>query len=467
MPTRTIKNHTTETITKNLMKKILYLSLLLIPLFNQAQIISTSDAAVLFSGDEHYGTARFEALSGAFGALGGDMSATEINPAGLGIFLNNESALSLAYRETKINTSFYNNTIKNSDQYLNFSQAGGVLVFNINDNSNWRHVALGFNYSIVNDFSNSFIMEGNSGIPDFLEDPFLNSDSNNSNDVFYNQVDGQSFINITSGINDKFTFSLAANYNDKLFYGFSISTYNLDYNQIADLAESNHDGFGNTLDASLIQSLFTTGTGFSVGFGIISKPIDAVRMGIAYRSPIWYNLTDIYTDDLQINVSNNADAFTDVTDGIFDYKLSTPSTLTGSFAYLFGKAGLVSIDYTYKDYQNTKLRPTAVFMTENQDLATNLRGASQLKIGTEWRFDLMSIRGGYSYEQSPYNNSLSSENLTGYSLGLGYYIGKRSKLDFAYTNTKHSQPYAFLQASDAGNLDIENSRITATLVIGF
>lgn len=449
------------------MKKLLYSSFLLISFFTQAQIISTTDAAVLFSGDEHYGTARFEALSGAFGALGGDMSASEINPAGLGIFLNNESTLTLAYRKTKINTSFYNNTIKNSDQYLNFSQAGGVFVFNIDDNSDWRHVAMGFNYAIINDFSNSFIMEGNSGIPDFLDDPFLNSDSNNSNDVFYNQVDRQSFINTTSGLNDKFSFSIAADYNDKLYYGFSISTYNLDYTQVADLAESNHNNTGNTLDASLIQNLYTTGSGFSIGMGIISKPVDAIRLGLSFRSPIWYSLTDVYSNDLQIDVSNNADVFSDYTDGVYDYKLSTPSTLTGSFAYLFGKTGLVSIDYTYKDYQNTKLRPSAVFMTENQDLAANLRGTSQLRIGTEWRFDLVSIRGGYSYEQNPYNNGLKSEDLTGYSLGLGYYIGKRSKLDFAYSNTKHNQPYAFLQASDAGNLNIENSRITATLVIGF
>lgn len=449
------------------MKKILFFSSLFISFISQAQIISSTDAAVLFSGDEHYGTARFEALSGAFGALGGDLSAAEINPASLGIFLNNESALTLSLRKTKINTSFYNNSLKNNDQFFNFSQAGGVLTFKINDKSNWRRVALGFNYAIVNDFSNSFIMEGNSGTPDFLEDPYLNYDSNNSNDIFYDHVDGQSFINTTQGLNDKFSFNIAADYNDKLYYGFSMTTYSLNYTQIADLAESNNDGSGNSLDASLIQTLQTSGSGFSIGMGIIARPANAIRLGLSYRSPIWYALTDIYSDDLQINVSNNANAFSDVTDGIFDYKLTTPSTLTGSFAVLFGKAGFLSLDYTYKDYQNIKLRPTASYITENQEMSNNLRGTSQLRIGTEWRFDMVSIRGGYSYEQNPYNDSLKSEDLTGYSFGLGFYIGNRSKLDFAYTNTKQTQPYAFLQASDAGNLNIDNNRITATVVIGF
>jgi len=449
------------------MKRVLFSLVLLFSISIQAQIISSTDAAVLFSGNEHYGTARFEALGGAFGALGGNMSAGDINPAGLGIFLNNQFSVSLGYRKTNINTSFFGNNLSNNDEFLNVSQAGGALVFKVNNNSNWRHVTLGFNYSLINDFSNSFIMEGNSGTPDFLDDPFLNQDNDPTNDIFYNNVVGQSFINTTGGLNDKFTFSVAADYNDKLYYGLSLSTYNLDYNQIADLAESNNDGLGNTLDASLIQTLQTSGSGFSFNLGIIAKPINEVRLGVSYQSPIWYNLTDLYSDDLLIDVSNNATAFTDVTNGVFDYRVKTPSTITGSFAYLFGKMGLISFDYTYKDYQNTKLRPSADFVTENQDLSNGLKGTSQYRIGTEWRFEMLSIRGGYLYEQNPYKGSLSGDNLTGYSFGLGFDLGNLTKLDVAYTNTKQDQPYKFLQASGPGNLKIENNRITATLVVGF
>ena len=447
-------------------KTFLFLSLFL-TLTIQAQIISSTDAAVLFSNDDHYGTARFEALGGAFGALGGDMSSAEINPAGIAVFLENQSNMSLAYRKTKINTSFYGNTLNNNDQFINFSQAGGVLVFNLSDDETWQKVALGFNYSIVNDYNNSFIMEGNSGTPDFLDDPFLNSDSDNTNDVFYNNVDGQSFINATSGLNDKFTFSIGAQYNDKMYYGLSVSTYNMDFAQTANLEEYNNDGNGNTLDASLIQTLQTTGTGFSFGFGLIAKPVNSIRLGLSYHSPIWYDLTDFYSDDLQIDVSNDSELFSDVTDGAFDYKVTTPSVLNASLAFIFGSNGLLSIDYAYKDYQNTKLRPSAVFATENQELSINLRGTSQYRVGAEWRLEMVSLRGGYFKEQNPYKNSPSSDDVTGYSFGLGFDLGNRSKIDFAYTNTSYNQPYAFLQASAPGNLAIENQRITATVVIGF
>ncbi len=88
------------------MKKTLLYSLLFVTFSIHSQIISSTDAAVIFSGDAHYGTARFEALSGAFGALGGDMSAAEINPAGLAIFLENQSSMSLGYRKQILTPHF-------------------------------------------------------------------------------------------------------------------------------------------------------------------------------------------------------------------------------------------------------------------------------------------------------------------------------------------------------------------------
>src|SRR5690606_6949685 len=46
---------------------------------NEADVLRYSSQYVL-------GTARFSGLGGAMGALGGDMSATHINPAGIGLY---------------------------------------------------------------------------------------------------------------------------------------------------------------------------------------------------------------------------------------------------------------------------------------------------------------------------------------------------------------------------------------------
>ena len=46
----------------------------------------TTADIVRFSQSTNFGTARSTAMSGAFGALGGDLSTFSTNPAGIGVF---------------------------------------------------------------------------------------------------------------------------------------------------------------------------------------------------------------------------------------------------------------------------------------------------------------------------------------------------------------------------------------------
>jgi len=49
-----------------------------------------------FSIENPIGTARFESMGGAFGALGGDLSSININPAGSAVFNDNEYGFTIA-----------------------------------------------------------------------------------------------------------------------------------------------------------------------------------------------------------------------------------------------------------------------------------------------------------------------------------------------------------------------------------
>ena len=51
--------------------------------------------ALLLSGENSQGTARFESMGGAFGALGGDLSSININPAGSSVYNDNEYGITL------------------------------------------------------------------------------------------------------------------------------------------------------------------------------------------------------------------------------------------------------------------------------------------------------------------------------------------------------------------------------------
>lgn len=462
------------------MKKLLITAIFIATTFvGYSQASGYQDLGVLFSKDDQTGTARFMGMSGAFGAVGGDISAININPAGIGIFATSMFSGSFNSRDTEIATSYYGNTNKTKDDYFNVSNAGAVLVFDsAYDSTNWTKFAIGVNYRIKKDFSNSFLAQGNSGTPTFRDFP---KDQNNPA-IQYDFSDEQNFRNRYAGDISEFTFAFAGVHQNKLYVGAGLNFLTLEFSQKAYLAEKNNDGNGNTLNTEFYQQNYTTGAGFSLNLGAIYKVTNNFRLGLAYQTPTWFSEliedsniidNDGFFGDTNISVSedpnnsysNNAGNY--YPSQSFIYQLKTPGKLTASASYIFGSNGLISIDYVNKNYKNIKLSDEIDFSTENQFFQNNLRNTYLLNIGTEWRIDRFSIRGGYNYEESPYSDAIDAENINGYSFGGGYNFGN-FKVDFAYSNSNRKDFYNFYSQFNninASELNIDNSVFTATVSI--
>ncbi|QOD59531.1 outer membrane protein transport protein [Polaribacter haliotis] len=461
------------------MKKIITLATLFaVTLTSYAQSLSYQDLALLFSQDDANGTARFTSMGGAFGALGGDISSININPAGLAVFNNSSFAGTLNNRNTEIQSTFYGNSVNNQDQFFNFSQAGAVLVFDSAYKSDWSKFAIGFNYRLTKDFNDNFIIEGNSGVPTFRDFPL----DNNNPTIDYNVSDEQRFINNYKGELDEINMAFSSVYQNRLYVGAGINFYNLSFSQQSNLLEFNSDGNGNTLDANFYQENFTTGSGVSLNAGFIYKANQNFRFGLSYQTPTWF--TEIIEDtniidndgfdgDTEITVSENPNTIYDNTAGnnfpiqSLIYRLKTPSKLTASAAVVFGKSGLFSFDYISRNYSNMELSDGG-FAGENTFFQNELKNTNSFNMGTEWRFDKLSVRGGYKFEENPNKAALDSDDINGYSFGAGYNFGN-FKLDFAFSNNNRTSFYdAYPQFStqiNTADLNIDNRIFTATVSI--
>ena len=94
------------------MKKFYFL---IVTIFSFASIQSQNlTDALRYSTENLNGTARFNALSAAFGALGGDISSIAINPAGSTVFLNSAGSASLSVVDKKNKSNYI---IKNNRRY--------------------------------------------------------------------------------------------------------------------------------------------------------------------------------------------------------------------------------------------------------------------------------------------------------------------------------------------------------------
>ena len=79
-----------------MVKKLLILIFISSSLIIKSQTLSE---ILSISFEKPIGTARFESMGGAFGALGGDISSINTNPASGAVFIDNEFGIQFVYSE--------------------------------------------------------------------------------------------------------------------------------------------------------------------------------------------------------------------------------------------------------------------------------------------------------------------------------------------------------------------------------
>ena len=100
-----------------------------------------------------------------------------------------------------------------------------------------------------------------------------------------------------SGAVDKYDFSLATNISNAVFIGATVSVTDLNYH-LSSVYDENF-GFANN-NAANSDNLFldnyssVDGTGCSFNLGVIARPSDFLRLGVAYNSPTWYKMKNYY-----------------------------------------------------------------------------------------------------------------------------------------------------------------------------
>ena len=278
--------------------------------------------------------------------------------------------------------------------------------------------------------------------------------------------------NITEeqGYNGKFSANLGFQYDKNVYFGINLNSHLINYERSTYFYEDNTNTGSTINQVNFNNTLLTTGEGFSLQLGSIVKVNDFIRLGLTYDSPTWLRLREETTQYLYtLEDATNLEAEVDpaVINVFPEYNLRTPAKITGSAAFIIGTSGLISIDYSRKDFSATKFRSNSssdYFRQQNATISNSLKVANTIRIGGELRHKKFSYRGGYKLEQSPYKNTATYGDLKGFSLGLGYdFVGAR--LDLAYENSKRSMDHRFFNAGNlnTSRINRSNSNVSLTL----
>lgn len=204
----------------------------------------------------------------------------------------------------------------------------------------------------------------------------------------------------------------------------------------------------------------TTGTGFNVKFGLILKPIQELRFGIAVHSPTWYSMTTSYDASLSYGGSNGVQFNPYTNTANYDWNLRTPWKLMVGLAGVIGGRGIISADYEYAAYNKMHTSNSYDdFDDYNDDINFYFRGSNTLRVGAEFRVTpQFSLRLGYSYVSSNVKKDVADNNYEVYTskgtrlgytfneasnyvtAGLGYRVGG-FYIDLAYVNRQRTSTY--------------------------
>ena len=504
------------------MKKI---TILLFALFTGV-LVNAQDIndAVRYSNTSIEGSARFRAMSGAFGALGGDLSAVNVNPAGSAVFNNSFASFTLNSNRNTSETNYFGEFNTRKSNTIDLSQVGGVFIFrNYKEGAKFKKFSLSLAYDQIGNFENEWNATGTNGnntIGNYFlnyaqglrldeisafpgestgdayteignafgfdhQQAFLGYDSfilepdtfDDDNTGYTSNISGgnyrQQYAYNSTGYNGKLAFNAATQYNDKIYFGLNLNSHFLNFEKRTFLFESNNSDGSIVKQAVFENTLRTIGTGFSFQLGTIAKVTDGLRVGLSYESPTWYTLEDETTQYVETLRDDGGENVVKITDPnvitLFPtYRLQTPAKLTSSFAYVFGEKGLISLDYSVKDYSKTKFKPEneTYFKDLNQFMSNTLTTATSLRLGGEYIINQFSLRGGYRYEQSPYEDDEIVGDLTGFSLGLGYNFGN-TKLDLAYDRAQQDRNQSLYNVGLTDRANINNTTSNITLTLGF
>jgi len=345
-----------------------------------------------FSTNDYSGTARFTAMSGAFGALGGDFSSVSINPAGLGVFRNTELMFSPALTYNKSSAAYLNTVTEDNKYRMGINNIGLVSAYDLEDSdTRWVNVNFAVGYNKKNNFNQNILFAGNNdqsimeyfvanaqdaGSVNNLEGMYelllyntylINYDTINNEfwsqvtdekDLYPDQFNMNKQKSIQSeGSIGEFNFSFGANYAHKLYLGFSIDINTIHFTETASHYEyeTNESDILDFSSMRFQEEIKTNGAGFSLKVGAIYRPFDFLRIGGALHLPTFYKLEENYSTRVDAYFDNGDNYWQESTAQTYEYDLTSPLRAIGSIGFQLGKVGLVDVDYEYVDYSTIKL----------------------------------------------------------------------------------------------------------------
>lgn len=511
-------------------------------------IVGFTDLYTLSFTAHNYGTARSMGMGNAFTALGADMVSASLNPAGIGMYVDSDVSLSLMMQFTKSPTTnsdpYYNNVPRSQQEFsdhterFGVSSAGGVFTayrgtgaltnFNIgfvynriadfNQNSLNASIGNHATQSMANLFCTLSNVDGlqtaSDGKMEFGNDPYYwgavlayKNGVTNKDDQgwFIDRIDPSAEIDQYSSVQTRgsigeYAITMGFNFVDKFYFGASLGIQSVNYKRDTYYGENyiypneqypSGDYMPYQLDyMNYMQRTRISGTGINLKLGATFRPVDFLRIGIAYHTPTYYSLSMRYDAEMwsrTYSAGNNPDGYDlgpngymydNVYSGVWEdagpygWGFRSPSRLLTGVAVTLAKRVIISADYERSWYQSIRLKKSPINGLTYPVVEDLFKGSNTVRLGAEGMvMPWLALRAGYIWSGSTLRNDYKDVILTHpivkqqsyITAGIGIKFNRSVYLDLAYQyNTTNYTPFKTFYAIDSVDAanDIESRLYT-------
>lgn len=429
--------------------------ILFILFFAQTLLAQNSFDALLFSEKLFSTTARSAATGSSMSALGGDLSAVNLNPAGLGFFRTSELSICLGFHLSDIKSTFVSDSSRpNSyDNRSSFNMGSLAFVYTRKMDKDWKNVNFGISYNRLSSFNRSFQLEGistgsrlvnmveqannqntaPSGLNPFEEQLAWNAyliDNPGGGNLYIGALKDSNYIKKSQyirqiGGNNELGLSFAGSYKHKLYLG---ATLGIGFLKFRDQRDYFEEDLSNNIDFKSMkfsEDRNVEGLGINLKIGFIYRINTKMKIGLAVHTPTAYALTETYFTSLSgaviwddtLRITPEDDPYFSPT-AKYEHNFNSPWLFSLSWGSTFGEKdsklkGFVGVEADYINYStsNFSLKLTDTVATQqdrdylnqvNKAIKENYQSVARVRIGGELAYEKFRLRAGYKIQTSPY-----------------------------------------------------------------
>jgi len=479
------------------------------------------------------GTARNQAIGGAMVSLGGDATANHINPAGLAFFKTSDVFLTPGVQFGKSNSMFREtNSTATGQTKFNLGTSGFVFGGFGNKAKNSFGITVtqqaDFNYTTYYKGANDYSSYGEP-----LADEFAASGLTIDQALSYNSTisiptrmalytylvdtarvngnlqviarsenpavrDQENRVESSGGITE-INLGWGTEASKKIMAGLSLGIDIINQDRRTYFHES--DATGNTNNdfnfLTYDETFSLKGYGLNLRGGLIYRPKEYIRLGLAIHTPTWMSLKENVSSGFAADLENlfgaghgyDSVGMATITGGSDktekNYLLNSPTRIMISGSYVFREVeditrqkGFITLNIEYTNYKwmnygpdegevNTETK--ADYKPYNEAIDAVYKGAFNFRVGGELKFKTIMARAGFAYYTSPYEDKELKGRKMFVSGGLGY-RNKGMFIDLTYVqrlNKDVNFPYRVNPPRANTFADLKENGGNVLLTVGF